>query len=251
MKAIIYTSGIAIVLAIMGFSLRDSKSDKKSVALPENGFVIMELFTSQGCSSCPDADAVLGKFADENNANIIPLSFHVDYWNYIGWNDPYSKREYSERQRQYAQNLGASTYTPQLIINGKYEMVGSNEKPIRETVERELKTNTEAKVDIISAIAKDGHLTVRYNCHTGKYFVNIALVKKKAVTNVGRGENSGRKLTNYNIVTDFISKQSTANTGEVSFAFDNNKVHSEYSVIAYVQDKAAGKILAASKNEIQ
>ncbi|MDI1256794.1 MAG: DUF1223 domain-containing protein [Flavobacterium sp.] len=252
MKPIFYATLIVIAIVGMGFTLSDNHSDKKTTTAPENGFVVLELFTSQGCSSCPAADAVLGKFISEGGTNIIPLSFHVDYWNYIGWKDPYSKPEYSERQQQYVQRLNATAYTPQLMINGKYEMVGSQENPIRKIINSELKINPVAKIDVTSAIAKNGKLIVKYECSgKGSNIINVALVKKKAITNVGRGENSGRKLTNYNIVTDFITKPLNDNTGEVSIAFDSNKIPSEYSVIVYIQDKAAGSVLAVTKNEIQ
>ena len=86
---------------------------------------VLELFTSEGCSSCPSADKLLPQLA-KLDSNIIPLSFHVDYWNRLGWEDPFSSSEYSERQRSYAKQLNLeSVYTPQLVVNGEYELVGS------------------------------------------------------------------------------------------------------------------------------
>jgi hypothetical protein len=95
-----------------------------------NKVVIVELFTSQGCSSCPPADRLLKKLAAEGG--VFPLSFHVDYWNYIGWTDPFSSAEWSERQRRYARAFGTSrVYTPQVVVAGTAECVGSNERRVR------------------------------------------------------------------------------------------------------------------------
>src|SRR5258708_28691391 len=92
--------------------------------------VVIELFTSQGCSSCPAADKNLAEIiekAEVNGQQVIGLSFHVDYWNYIGWKDPYSKAEFTERQRKYSAHMNSeSVYTPQMIVNSEKEFIGSD-----------------------------------------------------------------------------------------------------------------------------
>jgi hypothetical protein len=104
--------------------------------------VIVELFTSQGCSSCPSADKNLAEIvenAERNHEPVYGLSFHVDYWNHLGWKDPYSNRAFTERQRNYAKLMNSeSIYTPQIVINGENEFVGSNVKSIRGTIAAEL-----------------------------------------------------------------------------------------------------------------
>src|SRR3546814_16619660 len=98
--------------------------------------VVVELFTSQGCSSCPPADALLVELARE--PSILALSFHVDYWDYIGWEDPFAEAQYTERQRDYVDRLGLRyVYTPQMVIDGRHNAVGSNQigrAPCRERV---------------------------------------------------------------------------------------------------------------------
>src|SRR5579872_5297720 len=103
-----------------------------SAAFSQNNPVVIELFTSQGCSSCPAADKNLAELIEEAEKKGLPvygLSFHVDYWNYIGWKDPYSRSEYTARQREYSSFLNSETvYTPQMIVNGEVEFVGSDKK---------------------------------------------------------------------------------------------------------------------------
>src|SRR5258706_3032673 len=112
------------------------------IALSQENPVVMDLVTSQGCSSCPAADknlAEINEDAEKNGQPVYGLSFHVDYWNYIGWKDPYSKPEYTARQHQYAQKLNSeSVYTPQMIVNGEIEFVGSNKKASSEAVAQAL-----------------------------------------------------------------------------------------------------------------
>jgi hypothetical protein len=99
------------------------------------GAVLIELFTSEGCSSCPPADRLLEKLAAENNDKVYVLSFHVDYWNYIGWKDPFSQARFSQRQRNYARQFSLeSIYTPQMVVNGVAEFVGSDEQKLRAAI---------------------------------------------------------------------------------------------------------------------
>src|SRR5277367_2482465 len=95
--------------------------------------VVLELFTSQGCSSCPPADALLKRLSAENS-QLLPLSFHVDYWNYLGWKDPYSSQANTDRQRGYASTLDGQVYTPELVVNGATGVVGSDEGRVRNAI---------------------------------------------------------------------------------------------------------------------
>ena len=110
------------ILSLLGGLMVDTLENEKP-------FVVVELFTSEGCSSCPPADELLSEIVDGRyeNTDVIGLSFHVDYWDYIGWKDPYASRDFTNRQRIYAEKLRShQLYTPQMVVNGKHEFVGSN-----------------------------------------------------------------------------------------------------------------------------
>src|SRR6476659_8572322 len=99
---------------------------------------VIELFTSQGCSSCPAADKLLNEIiekADQENKPVIGLSYHVSYWNYLGWKDPYSNENYNALQRKYSEALQSSVYTPQMIVDGKQEFVGSDQEKAKEAIQ--------------------------------------------------------------------------------------------------------------------
>jgi hypothetical protein len=253
-KTILYSAIVIISLTLSSFTLQ--KLIQKHEAKSENkGFAVLELFTSQGCSSCPPADAVLGKYALQNNPNIVPLAFHVDYWNYIGWKDPFSKAEFSNRQRDYAKKMNTEgTYTPQVIINGKYELVGSKESAIQNKVTRELANPAKENILINEAAVADGKLRVNYNVNSFSQsdIVNVALVKKKEFTAIKRGENSGLKQTSYNIVFDFTSVYVIKKDGNTfEFEFQKDWIPSDFKIIAYIQSSKDGIISSATQKEIK
>lgn len=253
-KTILYSGIVIIVLTLSSFTLQ--KLIQKNEAKSENkGLAVLELFTSQGCSSCPPADAVLGTYALQNNPNIIPLAFHVDYWNYIGWKDPFSKSEFSQRQSDYAKKMNTQgNYTPQVIINGKYELVGSNEGAIQNLVTRELAYQGKENIFINEATVADGKLRINYHVNSLYQIdvVNIALVKKKEITAIKRGENSGLKQTSYNIVVGFKTLPLQKKEPEtVEFDFPKEWLSSDFKVVAYVQSSSSGLITAATQAIIQ
>lgn len=157
--------------------------------------VVVELFTSQGCSSCPPADELLGRIARDASlrGRVIPLAFHVDYWNNLGWRDPFSSAEWSQRQRDYVRALGISgAYTPQAVVGGRREFVGSNERQMFSAIEEASKKKAPASVSIANNVAR---------IDAPRELELIALAVENAqTTNVARGENGGRTLTNYAIV---------------------------------------------------
>ena len=169
--------------------------------------VVLELFTSQGCSSCPSADAYLGELAATRD-DVVALSFHVDYWNYIGWEDRFATEETTTRQRDYGRALGiAYIYTPQLVIDGKRHVVGSNKRAVEKAISISKKTKAR-RVPVALSARGSGSLTVRIgesNGYHGAATIWLISVDRKHTTSVDAGENRGRTLVNHNVVRDFRS----------------------------------------------
>ncbi len=169
---------------------------------------VVELFTSQGCYSCPPADKLLGKLV-ENNEEVLGLEFHVDYWDSLvygsagKWKDPFSSPAYSQRQRDYNRlSLHGRTgvYTPQMVVNGNYAFVGSKVANAKKQLDKDSSLMLETSAEISS----DGNITINVD---GRYHskVDVWLITydKKNVTVIDSGENKGKTLTNYNVVREF------------------------------------------------
>ena len=167
--------------------------------------VVLELFTSQGCSSCPAADEFLGELAAERN-DVVALSFHVDYWDYIGWEDRFATEETTERQRDYARQLGiAYVYTPQLVIDGASHVVGSKRHAVKNAIAVS-KADKKRRVPVALTSNRPDHLTVEIGDSDGYYgtaTVWLVSVDREHETAVDAGENRGRTLLNFNVVRDF------------------------------------------------
>lgn len=158
---------------------------------------VFELFTSQGCSSCPPADRIAASLAD--NPDILVLSYHVDYWNYLGWKDPYSSEASTQRQRDYAAAWNTRRiYTPQAIIQGKHDIVGSNRRAIQTQL------NNDTSQDWLTLSVKKSNGTLYYTLpESSVKEAEIWLVTfdKNTKNAVPRGENSGKTLLHRNSVT--------------------------------------------------
>lgn len=169
----------------------------------DNRPVVVELFTSQGCSSCPPADDLLAELAKD--PGVLALSFHVDYWDYIGWKDPFAAAQYTERQRDYAAALGLRyVYTPQMVIDGRHDIVGSKRRQVTEAIE-EAKQTTPAVL-----VAFDDEYSGRVVLSEGKApaggaTVWLATFDDAHETQVARGENSGKALVNSNVVRELTA----------------------------------------------
>jgi hypothetical protein len=163
---------------------------------------VLELFTSQGCSSCPPADRVMTQIVDEGEN--LALAWHVDYWDYIGWKDTFGSPENTKRQRAYAASLGSSNvYTPQAIINGRKDVVGSRGSDVKATLEAFAGTKDGLTVPI-EAVATGNVLkiTVPANADSAGTTLWMVYYHNGADVEVTRGELAGHTLTYSNIVTD-------------------------------------------------
>lgn len=211
-----------------------------------NPVAVLELFTSEGCSSCPPADNLLPQLA-KLDSNIIPLSFHVDYWNRLGWTDPFSSSEYSERQRVYGQQFNLeSVYTPQLVVNGQNELVGSSRSRAESAIKEALKEKTKVLLTVDNVKRNNDKLsfTVHAEGDFKRTDLLAALVQKQATMKVRAGENSGATLSHINVVRSF-SGQPAADKNEFEIALPANLAKDNWQLIVYAQQKNDLKITGA------
>jgi hypothetical protein len=154
--------------------------------------VVVELFTSQGCSSCPPAEAVLSELRKQ--PNVIPIAYHVDYWNYLGWRDPFSSQAWTQRQMQYVRSLKLnSAYTPQVVVDGEREVIGSNGFAVRAAIEE---ASQHASVATLKVNVDHGTAIIDVNAPRAGLELLVVTTEDGLVTKIERGENRGRTQTN-------------------------------------------------------
>jgi hypothetical protein len=208
-------------------------------ARPTGVPVLVELFTSEGCSSCPPADAVLANLERTQpvrGAWIVPLAFHVDYWDGLGWPDPFAAPSFTARQRDYA-SLGAGLYTPQAVIDGRADVVGSRTAALERAIAEAAALPHRAVHLAVRSKDRTLDLTARVEPSTGAASdVFFALVQNAARQFVPRGENAGKTLHHTAIVRHFV------NAGRVGA--QGGEVRTSVSVPHDVDDAASLRIVA-------
>ena len=255
------TFRIFIIVACLGFGAMVTEAfitinNKDSFKPKEGGkgFAVVELFTSEGCSSCPPADALVAKVQKESTDKpIYILAFHVDYWNRLGWKDAFSSADYSARQMQYARWLKSSeVYTPQAIVNGHTEFVGSEEGSLRKAIQAGLQKSAATPLTLSDSKLGGNKTNIQYHVDgsTNNASLLVALIQKNATTKVERGENGGRTLAHVQIVNKLQTiALDGKNIGKVDIALPAGFSPEGYEVIAFVQNTSTGEITGAAKVE--
>ncbi len=225
--------------------------NKKPATNTDKGFAVVELFTSEGCSSCPPADELVAKIEKESTDKpIYILAFHVDYWNRLGWKDVFSSADYSQRQQQYSRWLkSGSVYTPQVVVNGRTEFVGSEEGTLRNTIKTNLEKTPAANLTLSNIKTDGGKVNVQYHTqgNVSSDVLLLAIIEKHAQSNVERGENSGRTLSHVQIVRAITSTPVKTGDGNASIALPKGFDAKGYELIAFLQNPANGEISGATK----
>ena len=213
----------------------------------DDNFVVVELFTSQGCSSCPPADRVLSEIIQQHKEKeVYALSFHVTYWDYIGWKDPYGQEQFSQRQRQYGRAFASNRiYTPQMIVNGSSEFVGSKKDVANSEINKHLGETPNQHLNI-KASKKGNQVVIDYthSANSSNSITNFALVESGLQNSVIRGENRNRTLHHDNVVRVFKTIP-TKKSGSITLDLPSEIDLSKVSPIAYTQDSNTMKVQAA------
>jgi len=209
----------------------------------QNNNVVVELYTSQGCSSCPPADNILQKLALRDD--VIALALHVDYWDYIGWADTFADPKYTLRQRSYARAAGTRTiYTPQMIVGGKTHVIGNRRADVLEAIDafRGQKSDVTLKLvrngdrlSIAAKAAKSG---------TGAMLVQLVRYSPSEAVAIKRGENAGKTIEYINIVSEWRQIKKWDGSSPLDFAVN---VSGSDPVVVIVQAAGQGPILAAAQ----
>ncbi len=263
-----FTSSVAIVAPLLLFAL-DSGSPRGfksqgSPAVVNRRPVVVELFTSEGCSTCPPADDFLVRLQERQpvaDAEVIAIEEHVDYFNHEGWFDPFSKHEWTDRQQIYVSKFKkGSVYTPEMVVDGETELVGIHEQQGREAIANAARAET-VPIEIISpksAADREQQFTV----HVGKFpggtpsesaEVWLAVTEKGLHSDVNRGENAGRDL-HHAAVLRTLRKIGVADPGKQPLSYEGNaavKLKADWkrenlSVVVFVQEKKSLRIIGAA-----
>lgn len=273
-KGMLLGAGFCIAL---GFTLRPGKSTTLAAASEDTKSsrdqtpvsrtaVVVELFTSEGCSSCPPADKLLSWLDGRQpveGVDIIPLSEHVDYWNHLGWADPFSNSVFTERQREYSDSLNTGPYTPQMVVDGKVEFVGSDRDRALAVISREGRTpRATVRIQPISPANSSAQNLVSFSIHVEnlsppdskkKGLVFLAVTESNLQSSVNRGENSGRNLSHTAVVRhlELIGKldaqTDTAFMGQPKIEIAHEWKRKDLRAVAFVQLQDSHRIVGAAE----
>lgn len=234
--------------------LHSEPSSALTLPGPAKGFAVVELFTSEGCSSCPPADQLVAKIQQEDKDQpVYILVWHVDYWDRLGWKDAFSDARYTQRQQGYASWLKVqSIYTPEIVVNGRQEFVGSQESTLRGAIRNALEQTPPARLDIDTARLDQGKIdwSVKIANAGPNTTLGVALVQHAATTEVKAGENNGHTLTHVQIVRDLTVTGIESDHINGSLRVPRGLSSGGEELIAFVQNTRTGLITGAARATI-
>lgn len=249
--------GAVLAMAMVGLFAARAHDDAVG-----RGAIVAELFTSEGCSSCPPADRLLLQLAAESpvkGVEVIGLEEHVDYWDRLGWRDPFSSAAFTNRQSEYAARVfrTAQIYTPQLVVDGAFEAVGSDRgRVVAAIAAAAARPGADLRVRTTSDFAQV-HVDIDVNvpatvARNGLADVIVVLAERDSTIRVERGENSGRTLTHAAVVRTMMSVgvlpvEATVRSISGNVPVPAGSVASHLQVVAFVQEHESRRILAAAR----
>jgi hypothetical protein len=251
MKSLLPICVFAISLLTISFS---TKNLNKKMTKDNDGFALIELFTSEGCSSCPAADEALKEIQKKySDKNVLVLGYHVDYWNKLGWNDIFSDVSFTQRQEYYSNIFHLnSIYTPQAVVNGRKEFLGSNKSKLIISIEEQLNERSAESIKLNAVQNIEGKIDVQYSAEGAdakKEQAIFVLIQKMATNEIKKGENTGKTLHHINIVRNIfylpLKEKITNFTLPAGFSKE------DFFVAGFIQDKKSGKIKAIQSAHIE
>ena len=251
MKFLLPIIVFSVSLLTISFS---TASLKNKMAEEQDGFALIELFTSEGCSSCPPADEALEEIQKKyNDKNVLVLSYHVDYWNKLGWKDIFSDASFTQRQEYYSNIFRLnSIYTPQVVVNGRKEFLGSNKSKLISSIEEQLNERSAASIKLTAVQNTERNIAVHYSADgvdTKKEQAILVLIQKMATNEIKKGENKGRTLHHINIVRNIFYLPLKEKT--TSFTLPAGFSKEDFFVAGFIQDKRSGNIKAIQSASVE
>lgn len=232
-------SGVVRATALAG--LIAAMSGPGPASAGDRPLIVVELFTSQGCSSCPPADEILAMLAERDD--LLPLALHVDYWDYIGWKDQFAHSAFTDRQKAYARAAGSRTiYTPQMIVGGVHRIAGSAPMELSEIIER----HRDLPAQVALHLSRNGdRLSIQAAPVSLGVPVMIQLVRwtPAATVEIRQGENAGRTVTYTNIVTEWRVIGEWNGQGPLSIIAD---APGDAPAAVILQEDGPGPVIAAA-----
>jgi hypothetical protein len=243
-----FTNKLVFTFSLINLAIQPAIAAECSAKSGAQTVPLLELYTSEGCSSCPPADEWMSGIKTDK---VTPLAFHVDYWDYIGWKDRFSKAEFSDRQRKTAAFGGAGyVYTPQFVMNGR-DFKGWDNSRLNESIETAQKFAARANLSLNALTEANGDITLKASAQAVKPAdakntdVFIALYENKLVSQVKAGENSGRELRHDYVVREFFGAYQISNQNEFSknFTLKPEWKGRDAGAVIFVQNSQTGEIL--------
>jgi hypothetical protein len=258
--AVLAIAAIAVCATVVAATVVLTSRGPESVG-PRTA-VVAELFTSEGCSSCPPADALLRTLQQDQpipGAEVILLSVHVDYWNRLGWTDPFSSPSFTRRQHDYSAVFrGERIYTPQLVVDGRLEVVGSDAAGVKQAIS-DASRWPKALVAVRTSedASRLGEVAVHVRVDdlpdgSGPVDIVLAITEDDLVTDVRRGENANRRLRHAGVVRRMdvigsVEPGTSSYTGSQVVRMERDWKPSDLNVVAFVQDQPSRRILGAGR----
>ncbi|MEM9012803.1 MAG: DUF1223 domain-containing protein [Pseudomonadota bacterium] len=216
-------------------------------AWAQGNAVVVELFTSQGCSSCPPADELLGELSAQTD--VVALSLHVDYWDYLGWRDRFARPEFSARQQAYARAQNArSVYTPQMMIMGRHAVVGHRRGEVAARIAQHRLMDPPADITLAAA---DGTVSVEVtpNGELGETVIFMVTYDRPQMVDIRRGENAGAQITYHNVAIDWVRLGNWSGREPMTFSAPWPQMGRGIAIL--LQEGDVGPIIAAARLDLR
>lgn len=253
-------AGLGMAWCVLAGAAASPQPEKREPPKPPAllGVAVIELFTSEGCNSCPAADDLAAKIAreaKEQGKPIFVLAMHVDYWNYLGWKDPFAQSVFTKRQRAYATALGRAggnggVFTPEMIVNGSVGFTGSDENQAKRAIERSIVDATRLKIEASIAARKPGEpvkVRVRAKGDTRWTMLSVAIVEDGLSVEVKSGENAGKTLKHDRVVRAFGQASAKDDGADIELKLPEGVNEGKCHVVVFAQDEKTMRIAGAAE----